>query len=169
MKIKALCFGCFLLFTLPLYAGGIVEKPISDLVINYFQYSENIATGGALHEGAAIQLRLNGFHTVLDLRTEAEGTIAEQAELEAQGIVYRNLPMGRTLPDSKTIETFKSIVENPDSYPLLIHCASGNRVGTAWALYKIAEHGDVEAAIEEGRSMGMRDSRIQAIRDSLNQ
>jgi len=51
--------------------------------------------------------------------------------------------------------------------PLLLHCASSNRVGTVWALYRIKNEGlNADEAEATGRAAGMKaDPFVQAVRD----
>lgn len=138
---------------------------LGDYVVNYQTYSSQISTGGSLRPGATAVLANAGFTTVLDLRTQAEGTVAEKDSVESAGLTYYNLPLGSALPTAGELTTFRKILENLDQQPILVHCASGNRVGTAWAMYRIEGGTDPELAIDEGRAMGMRAERENAVRN----
>ncbi|HIG42859.1 MAG TPA: hypothetical protein EYQ14_20275 [Gammaproteobacteria bacterium] len=128
-------------------------------IINYHRHRPMIATSGYIAPGAFGELKKHGFKTVLDLRTEAEGVREEAKIAEQAGLVYHNIPIGKEWPTDNVFRRFKELVENPDNLPILIHCASANRVGMVWAEYEIRNGKDFDAAIVEGRTIGMREAR----------
>ena len=62
---------------------------------------------------------------------------------------------------------FKQIAEDVSNFPVLVHCAAGNRVGALWALYRAAEKVPAVVAVDEGRTLGLRPNRERAVRDRL--
>jgi protein tyrosine/serine phosphatase len=60
------------------------------------------------------------------------------------------------LPTPFQIIEFAHVVEDPDNAPLLIHCASANRVAAMWALYRALKGIPDEIALEEARTIGLR-------------
>jgi uncharacterized protein (TIGR01244 family) len=118
-----------------------------------------IATSGVIKEGGIRLLKEEGFKSVLDLRTPEEGTAEEETQVTAAGISYTNLPIGKVTPTPAEVQQFGEIVENPDRGPLLIHCASANRVGMIWAMYRVNKGIPLEEALLEGRTIGMKVSR----------
>lgn len=101
-----------------------------------------------------------GVKTVLNLRTpeEMESVAFNEAEKAAElGMNYVNVPMGREIPSETDLNTIFDTIEASESTSVLVHCASSNRVGTVWALYRaLREDLGTEAAVEEGRAAGMR-------------
>lgn len=97
---------------------------------------------------------------MLNLRTEeemAELGFDEAAAAHEVGLHYLNIPIGREQPDEGTMELIHSIIDDKDRRPLLIHCASSNRVGFVWAAYVGKRAGaSVEEALEDGQEAGMR-------------
>jgi len=132
-------------------------------VFNYRRFNDHIATSGIIEPGGIALLKEQGFKTIIDLRTSAEGTVTEQAQAKAQGLAYYNVPIGRALPDAEAIKQFSELLATPALQPVLVHCGSGNRVGQLWALHR--KHQGVSAiqAIHEARQMGMRPSREQQL------
>ena len=140
---------------------------IDGRIFNYNRLRPDIATSGRLNEGGVALLAEKGFKTVLDLRTALEGTAAEMSEVEQADINYYNIPIATELPDQQAVAKFSRLLEDPTRGPLLVHCASANRVGTLWALYQITQDVPVELALEEGRTIGMSAGREQQVRESL--
>ena len=64
--------------------------------------------------------------------------------------------MGRELPSDEDLQSIFQVIDTAEDAPVLVHCASSNRVGTVWSLYR-ADRGGLSAdeAIAEGRAAGM--------------
>lgn len=144
------------------------EVPFGDKmgaeVSNYNRLRPNIATGGSIDLDRVGAIADHGFRTVVDLRTPEEGTAEEKAAVEAAGMQYVNLPVDKGVPSAEVIAGLNRVLADPSAAPVLIHCGSGNRVGTAWAIYRAKQGVPLEIAIEEGRTTGMRASREQQVR-----
>lgn len=143
------------------------EVPFGDKVgpaiTKYNRLRPNIATSGPLKEGAISELRSLGFATILDLRGPDEGTDVEKKASEVAGLRYLNIPVTTTVPSDKQVAEFARIVRDPSNFPLLIHCASANRVGAIWTLYLARRGVPISIAVEEGRTIGMQQDREDAV------
>ena len=118
-----------------------------------------MATAGLINEGGIDLLLEEGFKSVVDLRTPQEGTAEEAAAMKIAGIEYINIPIGKEAPSAADVRKFASIVGDKNRGPLLVHCASANRVGTLWAMYRVSTGVPLQTALEEGRTVGMKPSR----------
>ncbi len=100
-----------------------------------------------------------GFRTVINLRTEQEpGFEWEREAVEKLGMRYVQMPV--TGPESLTresVERFDAELRRAqEAGPVLLHCASGNRIGAILALRAAWVQGvDPEQALEYGRASGM--------------
>ncbi len=107
-----------------------------------------------------------GVKTVINLRTPEEmETLGfdEKAAAEAAGMTYVNKPLGRghNLSDAD-LKEIAGILAGASEGRVLLHCASSNRVGHVWSLFRAMEHGaDADQAIEDGESAGMRSAALQ--------
>jgi len=98
----------------------------------------------------------NGYVAVIDLRTEGEDRgLDEPSVVEGLGMEYVSMPIDR---DDITIEKARELGALMSQYdaPILVHCASSNRVGSLFALQLFDETGDAELALERGRAGGMK-------------
>jgi|TARA_Y100000310_G_scaffold277758_2_gene295763 uncharacterized protein (TIGR01244 family) len=138
---------------------------VGDSVVNYNRTTPNIATSGTVREGGLQKLQSLGFRSILDLRTQPEGTDRERQAASDLGFSYRNIAIAREAPTQQQLTQFSRWVENADHYPLLIHCASANRVGALWAMYRITRGVPLTEALLEGRTIGMQPSREVQVRD----
>ena len=115
-----------------------------------------IVSAGRLVPGDAARLHAAGIRHVIDLKPDAETPGFDEAgAMHAAGLGYDNLPLRG--PDDLTranVLAFDAMVRNAPR-PLLVHCASGNRVGAMAALRAAwvqgASHQD---AIAIGRAWG---------------
>ncbi|MFV8782766.1 beta-lactamase hydrolase domain-containing protein [Microbulbifer sp. SA54] len=144
------------------------EVPFGDKVgaevTNYNRLRPNIATGGSIDLSQVERIAGHGFRTVIDLRTPEEGTAEEKVAVEGSGMRYLNLPVSKGVPSDDVINGIQAVLADPAAGPVLIHCGSGNRVGTAWAIYRAKQGVPLEIAIEEGRTAGMQPSREEQVR-----
>ena len=122
-------------------------------VKNYNRATSQIATSGVIGDGAQA-LAKHGFKTIIDLRTEAEGTQEEKLAVEAAGMRYVNIPVTGAGINDAQLAAFTKAIEATQT-PVLVHCASGNRAGTLWATYRMSKGVAPEIALEEGRTAGM--------------
>jgi uncharacterized protein (TIGR01244 family) len=108
-----------------------------------------------------------GVGTVINLRTPAEmqGRDARE-EVLATGMRYLELPIdgaGAVTPDNA--RRLGELLREAQG-PVLLHCASGNRVGGLLALLKAAEGMPAEQALAFGRSAGMKSTEAR-VRETL--
>jgi protein tyrosine phosphatase (PTP) superfamily phosphohydrolase (DUF442 family) len=75
--------------------------------------------------------------------------------------------MGRDIPSNEDLAAMFNALDAANDGPVLLHCASSNRVGAVWALYRIDRAGlTADQAEAEGRAAGMKaDNFVQAVRD----
>ena len=113
--------------------------------------------GGQPTEAQLKAMAADGLSLVLDLRTEGENRgFDEPAALQSLDVPYLNLPVdGDRLALPETFERFIEAMEKADG-PVLVHCASGNRVGAMYYAYLAAAKGvDREEARTRARENGL--------------
>ena len=122
----------------------------------------------ALKEFAAL-----GVRTVINLRQDSEIALLdfdEKQVVKEADMAYLHAPMGRELPDGTTVQRVLDALDAAGDGPVLLHCASSNRVGALWAVYAGMRAGLApDAAIAEGQAAGMRSAAFEeAIRAALS-
>ncbi|GHC00255.1 beta-lactamase hydrolase domain-containing protein [Thermomonas carbonis] len=111
-----------------------------------------------------------GVGTVIDLRAPGElKDRDEAAEVRAAGMRYIAIPVaGAAAIDDAHAHALRAALEAANG-PVLVHCASGNRVGGLLALME-ARSGTMtaEQALEFGRSAGMgsTEARVRELLDA---
>lgn len=149
-----------------------VEDAQVGTIRNSSQFGDQLYFGAQPQKEDFVALSAMGVKTVVNLRTEqemAEVDFDEEAVAHEAGMNYFNIPIGRSQPDEGTLNLLHSLIEDPDRRPMLIHCASSNRVGYLWATYRGQRTGlTAEEALEEGKSAGLRSPVLMEwVRDTL--
>ena len=105
-------------------------------VINWREFAPGIYSAGQPEPGLWPRIREAGVRTVLNLRPDSEQPGIDESRLvEAAGLHYLHLPVeSADAIDANCIATFNELLGSHAGEPLLIHCASGNRVGALVAL-----------------------------------
>ena len=116
----------------------------------------DLLTGGQPEAGAWAGLAAHGVTTVINLRPQAEMAGRDEAsEVEAAGMRYVEIPVdgaaGITMENARAL---RSLLDDANG-TVLVHCASGNRVGALIALSAADEGVPVEEALARGRAAGM--------------
>lgn len=122
-----------------------------------------VATGGQPDSSQLVALGRRGYRTVLDLRAAGEPRgMDEAAVARAAGLAYRSLPVTpATLTDS-TFDEFRELASDPGNHPILVHCASGNRVGAVMIPWLVLDRGwGVERAVTTANAGGLHSAELR--------
>ncbi|RYD16136.1 MAG: hypothetical protein EOP90_04900 [Lysobacteraceae bacterium] len=116
-----------------------------------------VYAGGRIAAGDVASLRAAGIRRVIDLTPDAETPDFDEASaVRAAGLDYANLPLGG--PNDLTRENvlaFDALMHDA-TRPVLVHCASGNRVGAMAALRAAWIEGtSADDAIAIGKAWGL--------------
>lgn len=114
-------------------------------------------TAGQPEPAAWMAAARHGITTVIDLRPQGElAGRDEAAEVAAAGLAYHRLPVAGAgdINDANAARLRRLIEQAPG--PVLVHCASGNRVGALLAV-DAARNGNMapEQAVAFGRDAGL--------------
>ncbi|CCW34146.1 protein tyrosine/serine phosphatase [Chthonomonas calidirosea] len=103
-------------------------------------------------------LKALGIRTVIDLRIAPKHVAAERKLVESAGMHYVNLPMSAEPPTQKEIDTFLTIVRDPNKEPVYVHCQYGaDRTGCMVGLYReIYEGWNYQKTYSEMRRYGFK-------------
>jgi uncharacterized protein (TIGR01244 family) len=135
------------------------SPPVVDLQnvgdIRVAQPLDGITSAGQPDEAAFKVFADSGYAAVIDLRTDSEERgLDEQVVVESLGMDYVSLPIGS---DGISLDNARALDKLLSGYdrPVLVHCASGNRVGALLALRASLKGADDAAAIELGKQGGL--------------
>ncbi|MEM7351106.1 MAG: sulfur transferase domain-containing protein, partial [Acidobacteriota bacterium] len=110
-----------------------------------------------------------GYSTVVNLRPPGENSEWDEATQAADlGLRYVNIPIaGAADLNADNAALLAEIVNDPATGPLMVHCASGNRVGGLFAMKAFHVDGkSAEEAMQIGREAGLT-SLAEPVREGL--
>jgi len=147
------------LMTLLLAAGicSAQEDPLAALPRHIALNAHQHVSGQPTVEAIA-GLRSAGIKTVIDLRPDQETPdLDEKAVVEKAGLKYRSLPIASAADLTReNVTRFDQLLKDSEQENVLVHCASGNRVGAMMALRARWLQGkSEEEALAIGKAAGM--------------
>lgn len=148
------------LLTMLLAAVFVAQAPDVPAIRNFLQVTPQFCTGGQPRPEHFAKLRSDGVKAVLNLRQPSEHRADEErAAAEGAGLKYFNVPVAYQSPTDASVDEFLKITDDPSNRPMFIHCTAAIRVGAYWAIRRAVRDGlSVEAALEEGRKVGMKEA-----------
>lgn len=103
-------------------------------------------------------LKAAGVKTIINLRHDAENEgMVEATVVSATEMGYIHIPFSGQ--DQLTDDIFEAVRQELKTAerPLLLHCASANRVGATWLPYRVLDEGvPFEEALREAKEIGLR-------------
>lgn len=129
-----------------------------DGVLNATCPLPGVASGGQVGAGQVKALAGAGFRTVLDLRAPDEPRGYDEAgAVKRAGLAYVLLPVTAATLGDATFDRVRALMGDTKRHPVMVHCASGNRVGVVLLPWLVLDRGwslkDAVAMAEQG---GMR-------------
>lgn len=141
-----------------LLAGALLLLALHVQASDFTQPRPGLHTGGQPTAEQLADFSKQGVRTVIDLRAPGEDRgFDEAAVIQQQGMRYERLPIAGAddLTAANAAALKKLLQDGGDN--VLLHCASGNRVGALLALMAKQEEGaSDEKALELGRQAGLK-------------
>jgi uncharacterized protein (TIGR01244 family) len=99
-----------------------------------------------------------GIKTVINLRQKDELDWDEEAVIKKLGMAYFNLPFKTPAQLSDAVfDEARKILNDKNNKPILLHCASANRVGAIWLAHRVLDHGlSFDDAFKEAETVGLK-------------
>ena len=146
-----------------------IEATAASRSSEFSQPQNDVWLGGPPSQKDLERLEQAGVELVIDLRTAEEETDGAADAAMAHGMRYLNLPVGKEMADAEVLARFTTAFEDATeaSKGVLVHCASGNRVGELWALYQVNRGATPEQAIAEAVASGTRSDRLERLKQVL--
>lgn len=117
-----------------------------------------ILSGGQPSAAQLTEAAQKGYKTVINLRPASEQSNFDEAQyVKALGLHYINIPVtGADDLTSANSQALHQALSNANNYPVLLHCASGNRVGALFALdARRRAQLPADKALEIGKQAGL--------------
>jgi len=135
-----------------------IERALSADVPRVLCLDDSFTTGGQPTGEAYVKAAANGFRAVLSLRTNSEGVdlVLERARVKSNRMRYFNIPVNSAAPRAEQADEFLRIARDKTNHPMLVNCASANRVGAFMMILRVVEQGwSEEQALEEAIKIGL--------------
>ena len=112
-------------------------------------------------------LKERGVKTIINLRLPQEMNrlgFDEKTVVEELGMTYAYLPWsGADQLTDERLDAMRQLLRESER-PLMLHCASSNRVGAGWLAYRVLDEGvPAEQAVAEAKTIGMRTPAYESI------
>lgn len=120
--------------------------------------------GGQPSGGAYARAAVNGYRSVLTLRSQQDGVdvVRERLLVEQTKMRYFNIPASAKLPRPERVDEFLSLVRDKANHPMLINCAFAERVAPFMMILRISEQGwSEEKAVEEASRSGLKSDQLK--------
>lgn len=141
-----------------------IEQALKADVPRVLCLDNSFTTGAQPSEAAFHKMAANGFRSFLSLRTANEGhdLKRERSLVEKNKMHYFNIPVVSSAPRPKQADQFIRILKQKSNHPMLIACASANRVGAFMMIYRVVAQGWSEPkALEEAKRIGLRSETLK--------
>jgi uncharacterized protein (TIGR01244 family) len=138
--------------------AGAAEIDVLTSLPGHAAIGTHLHSSGQPSIEALTKLASTGVRTVIDLRPDAETPdLDEKSVVEKSGVVYRSLPIaGKASLTRENVVAFDKLLAEAKQGEVLVHCASGNRVGAMMALRARWLQGkSPEEALAIGKAAGM--------------
>lgn len=161
--------SCAMLLAAGTVLGGVPEAMDPAEIPTYHVVSPALAVGGQPSPATLARLEDLGFRTVINLRTAAEGAEAEGELVRGAGLRYAWVPITPATFSIEDVRRVEAVLDDARSGPVLLHCASSNRVGGVWAAIEARRGKSLAEAEEAGQRAGLRSpTMLEALRRVLN-
>ena len=110
-------------------------------------------------------LARSGVRTVVDLRAPNEARGHDEPEaVRAAGMEYVIIPVTQATLGDQQFDALRAVVGDPARRPIVVHCASSNRVGALLLPYfALDEKQPLEKAIELAIDAGLRSQELATL------
>jgi uncharacterized protein (TIGR01244 family) len=118
----------------------------------------NVYLAGQPSQDDLPALAQRGIRTVVSLRRPEEVDWDEAAAVRAAGMEFISVPFRGA--DDLTDDMFDRVrqeLRERSNEPLVLHCASSNRVGAVWMAHRVLDQDvEIDAALAEAKRAGLR-------------
>ncbi|HEX6807735.1 MAG TPA: sulfur transferase domain-containing protein [Gemmatimonadaceae bacterium] len=106
-----------------------------------------------------------GVRTVVDLRGANEPRGHDEPDaVRAAGMTYVSIPVTQFTLGDQQFDAVRNLLRDPSRRPIVVHCASSNRVGALLLPYfALDENEPLEKAIELAIDAGLRSQELAAL------
>ena len=148
----------------PAEQAAVDQQDVVIPEINGIEVEPGLVFAGQPSTAELRQLSAAGYR-VLDLRGPAEDRGFDEPALATElGLMYQNVAVdGAALLDEQVHAAFRQAVKAEGEGPLLVHCASGNRVAGLYYAMLVEEEGmSRENALARAKEFGLTSAGVES-------
>lgn len=141
-----------------------IQQTLSAEVPRVLCLDDDFATGAQPVGDAYTKAAANGFRSVLSLRPANEGLdlARERAKVESVKMRYFNIPVISSAPQEEQADEFLRLARDKSNHPMLVTCASANRVGAFMMILRVIDQGwSEEKALQEAVRIGLSSDKLK--------
>ena len=141
-----------------------IERSLKADVPRILCLDDDLAAGAQPSDQAYAKIAASGFRSVLSLRTGNEGVdlARERSLVEKSKMRYFNIPVVSSAPRPEQADEFIRLVSDKSNHPMLINCASANRVGAFMMIYRVLKQGwSEDKALAEAVKIGTKSANLK--------
>lgn len=152
----------------PKWAEGakVTPEPVGTSV-NASSFGTQVRFAGQPGEKDFEEYAKLGVKKVINLRMPAEMQkveFDEAAVVKQAGMEYVTVPFGPQPPAEEDLAKIYAVLREAGDGKVLVHCATSNRAGMVWSLFRGSQHGlSADDAIAEGKAAGMKNPGLEKI------
>lgn len=144
----------------PAWTAGAKVAPVSvGQAPNSAAFGTAVYFAGQPGQADIAEYKKLGVKTIVNLRMPAEMEkvgFDEAAAAKAAGMEYVSVPFAGATPTDGDLAKIYAELNKAGNGKVLLHCASSNRAGMVWSLYRGSQHGlAADAAVAEGKAAGL--------------
>ena len=109
------------------------------MIGNFYQYSENLASGAQPTEEEIAELKKDGFEVVYNISTSSAKNALpnEAARVEKEGMYYIHFPVDCTNLQPIHYETFEGIMNGVKNKKVFVHCGGNIKSSNLIHMYDV--------------------------------
>lgn len=121
-----------------------------------------VATAGQPRADQLRALAAAGYRAVLDLRAPGEPRGYDEAAVARDaGLRYENVPVTTPAVGDGDFDRVRAFLSDESNVPVLVHCASANRVGALLLPYLVLDLGhSLDDALPAAQRIGLRSAEL---------
>ena len=170
VKLTILAAGVLtasLAFGQPAWTAGAKVAPVAvGQAPNSSAFGSRVYFAGQPSQADLAEYAKLGVKTIVNLRMPAEMEklgFDEAAAAKAAGLKYVSVPVSGMPSDGELAKIYTELSKSGDG-KVLLHCASSNRAGVAWAAFRNGQHGLAAAdALSEGKAAGLKSPALEKL------
>ncbi len=138
---------------------GVLQQQTEQSELHCYAITEQVLLAAQPQPDDWQRLAAQGYHTIVNIRSDPERAAAQQQAAEQAGLRYIYMPVPAYELEAEHLAQIAHVLDAPEIGRTVLHCRSGTRVGLLWLLYRTIHQGVSQEAVRaELRAAGYDDA-----------